>query len=181
MASISTVQSSSVQSLALVRLFVTPWTAAGQVSLFIANIQNVLKLKAIESVMPTNHLILCHPLLLLPSIFPSTRLFSNESVLCISSVQLSHSVLSNYLWTPTAARQASLSTTKSLSPPKPMSIKSVMPSNHHILCCPLLLPPSIFPSTGVFSNVGSSQQVAKVLEIQLWNQPFQWIFRTDFI
>ena len=61
----------------------TPWTAAQQASLSIANSQNLLKLISIESVMPSNHLILCHPLLLPPSIFPSIRVFSNESVLCI--------------------------------------------------------------------------------------------------
>ena len=61
----------------------TPWTAALQASLSITNSQNLLKLMSIESVMPSNHLILCHSLLLLPSIFPSIRVFSNESVLRI--------------------------------------------------------------------------------------------------
>ena len=75
-------KSSSVQSLSCVQLFVTPWTAAHQASLSI-NSQNLLKLMSIESVMPSNHLILYHPLLLLPSIFPSIRVFSNESALCI--------------------------------------------------------------------------------------------------
>ena len=74
---------SSVQSLSHVWLFVTPWTAAHQASLSITNSQSLLKLMSIESVMPSNHLILCHPLLLLPSIFPSIRVFSNEPVLCI--------------------------------------------------------------------------------------------------
>ena len=74
---------SSVQSLSRVRLFATPGTAASQASLFITNSQSLLKLMSIESVMPSNHLILCHPLLLLPSIFPSIRAFSNESVLSI--------------------------------------------------------------------------------------------------
>ena len=73
-------QFSSVQSLSSVRLFVTPWTAAGQGSLSITNSQSSLKLMSIESVIPSNHLILCCPLLLLPSIFPSIRVFSNESV-----------------------------------------------------------------------------------------------------
>ena len=72
---------SSVQSLSRVRLFVTPFTAACQASLSITNSRNLLKLMSIESVMPSNHLILCCPLLLLPSIFPSIRVFSNESVL----------------------------------------------------------------------------------------------------
>ena len=74
---------SSVQLLSSVRLFVTPWTAARQASLSITNSQSLLKLMSIESVMPSNHLILCHPLLLPPSIFPSIRVFSNESALCI--------------------------------------------------------------------------------------------------
>ena len=74
---------SSVQSLSCVQLFVTSWTAAWQASLSINNFQSLLKLMSLESVMPSNHLILCHPLLLLPSIFSSIRVFSNESVLHI--------------------------------------------------------------------------------------------------
>ena len=74
---------SSVQSLSCVWLFATPWTAACHASLSITNPQSLLKLMSIESVMPSNHLILCHPLLLLPSIYPIIRVFSNESVLCI--------------------------------------------------------------------------------------------------
>ena len=73
----------SDQSLSCVQLFVTPWTAARQASLSITNAQSLLKLMSIEFVMPSNHLILCPPLLLLPSIFPSVRVFSNESVLRI--------------------------------------------------------------------------------------------------
>ena len=73
---------SSVQSLSCVRLFATPWTAVHQASLSITNLQTLLKLMSIELVMPSNHLILCCPLLLL-SIFPSIRVFSNESVLYI--------------------------------------------------------------------------------------------------
>ena len=76
-------QFSSVQSLSRVRLFATPWTAACQASLSITNSWSVLKLTSIESVMPSNHLILCCPLLLPPSIFPSIRVFSSESVLHI--------------------------------------------------------------------------------------------------
>ena len=74
---------SSVQSLSHVQLFVIPWTAARQASLSITNSQSLLKLLSIESVMPSNHLILCHLLLFPPSIFPSIRVFSNESVLPI--------------------------------------------------------------------------------------------------
>ena len=77
-------QFSLVQSLSCVRLFVTSWTAALQASLSITNFRSLLKLMSIKSVMPSNHLILCHPLLLLPSIFPSIRVFSNESVLHIT-------------------------------------------------------------------------------------------------
>ena len=75
-------QFSSVQSLSRVQLFLTSWTAPLQASLSIANSQSPPKLMSIESVMPSNHLILCHPLFP-PSVFPSIRVFSNESVLCI--------------------------------------------------------------------------------------------------
>ena len=74
---------SSVQSLGRVRLFVTPRTPARQASLSITNSRSLPKPMSIESVMPSNHLILCRSLLLLPSIFPSIRVFSNESALCI--------------------------------------------------------------------------------------------------
>ena len=74
---------SSFQSLSRVRLFATPWTAAGQTFLSITNSRSPPKPMSIKSVMPSNHLVLCHPLLLLPSIFPSIRVFSNESALCI--------------------------------------------------------------------------------------------------
>ena len=72
-----------MQSLSCIQLFVIPWTAARQASLSITNSQSLLKLMSTESEMPSNHLILCHPLLLLPSIFPSIRVFSNEAVLHI--------------------------------------------------------------------------------------------------
>ena len=75
---------SSVQWLSHVQLFVTPWTAACQASLSITSSWSSLRLTSIESVMPFNHLILCHPLLFPPSIFPSIRVFSNESVLRIT-------------------------------------------------------------------------------------------------
>ena len=75
------VQFSSVQSLSCVRLFATPWIAAGQASLSITNSQSSLRLTSIESVMPSSHLILCRPLLLLLPILPSIRVFSNESTL----------------------------------------------------------------------------------------------------
>ena len=72
-----------VQSFSRVQLFSTPWTATHQASLSFTISQSLLKLMSNESVMPSNHLILCHPLLLLPSIFPSIRVFSYESALCI--------------------------------------------------------------------------------------------------
>ena len=74
---------SSIQLLSCVQLFATPWAAARQASLSITNSQSLLRLMSIELVMPSNHLILCHPLLLLPSIFLSIRVFLKESVLCI--------------------------------------------------------------------------------------------------
>ena len=73
----------SVQSFSRVRLFETQWTAAHQASLSITNSHSLLKLMSIKMVMPSNHLILCHTLLFLPSIFPSIRVFSNESALYI--------------------------------------------------------------------------------------------------
>ena len=73
----------SLQTLSHVQLFVTPWTAPHEVSLSLTNSQSLPKLMSIESVMTSNHLILCRVLLLLPSIFPGIRVFSNESVLCI--------------------------------------------------------------------------------------------------
>ena len=76
-------QFSSVQSLRRVQLFATPWIAARQASLSITNSRSLLKLVSIESVMPSSHLNLCHPLLFLPPIPPSIRVFSNESTLCI--------------------------------------------------------------------------------------------------
>ena len=76
-------QVSSVQSLSSVRLFTTPWITARQASLSITNSQSSLRLTSIESVMPSSHLILCCPLLLLPLIPPSIRVFSNESALCM--------------------------------------------------------------------------------------------------
>ena len=94
---------SSVQSLSCVQLFATPWTAAHQASLSFTVSQSLLKLISIELVMPSNHLILCDPLFLLPSIFPSFRVFSNESVLHITwpkywSFSISISPSNEYSW-----------------------------------------------------------------------------------
>ena len=218
---------SSVQSLSRVWLFATPWTAARQASLSITNSQSLLKLMCIKLVMLSNNLILCHPLLLLPSVFPSIRVFLNESIICIKqpkywsfsfsispsnehpgmisfrmdwldllsvqgtlksllqhhsskasilqrsaffTVRLSHpymtsgtTIVSNSanLWN--AALQASLPITNSRSLLKLMSIESLMPFNHLILCRPLLLCLQYFPASGSFQWVISSHQVAKVL------------------
>ena len=115
--------------------------------------------------------------------FPISGFLSGNKTHCMCKCQFSSvTQLCPTLWTSwTAARQASLSITNSRGLLKFMSIKSVMPSNHLILCCPLLLPLSIFPSIRVFCRVGSSHQVAKVLELQLQHQSFQWIYRTDFL
>ena len=90
-------QFSSVQLLSSVQLFVIPWTAAHQASQSITNSWRLLKLMSIESVMPSNHLILCCPLLLLPSIFPRIRVFSNESVLHIGGQSIGVSALASVL------------------------------------------------------------------------------------
>ena len=90
-------QFSSVQLLSSVQLFVIPWTAAHQASQSITNSWRLLKLMSIESVMPSNHLILCCPLLLLPSIFPRIRVFSNESVLHIGGQSTGVSALASVL------------------------------------------------------------------------------------
>ena len=91
------VQFSSVQSLSRVRIFVTSWTAAHQASPSITNSRSLPKPTSIESVMPSTHLILCPPLLLLPSTFPSIRVFSNESVLCISGQSIGVSASASVL------------------------------------------------------------------------------------
>ena len=171
-----------------------PWTTAHQASLSITISWSLLKFMSIERVMPFNHPILCCPLLLLPSIFRSIRIFSSELALCFRwpkywsfsfnispsseysglisfiiivlfvcfckvlllmlSVQFSSVAQSCPTLCDPVNRStpASLSITNSWSLPKLMSIESVMPSNHLLLCCPLLLLPSIFPSFRVFSN-----------------------------
>ena len=93
----NSVQFSPVQSLSHVWLFPTPWIAALQASLSITNSESLLKLVSIKSVMPSNHLIVCCPLLLLPSIFPSIRVFSNELVLHIRWPSIGVSALASVL------------------------------------------------------------------------------------
>ena len=175
----------------------TPWIATHQASLSFTVSQSLLKLKSFELMMPSNHLILCRPLLLLPSVFPSFRVFSNKSALRIrwpkswrfnfsinpsneysglisfridwfdllvvqgslksllqhhSSKSINSSV-PGLLYGPTLTSlhdALPISITNSWSLPKPMSIKSVMPSSHLILCCSLLLLPQSLPASGSF-------------------------------
>ena len=103
----------------------------------------------------------------------------SEKVVVVIVQWLSRVRLSVTPWT--AAHQASLSFTTSQSSLKLMSIESVMPSNHFILCHPLVLLPCLSQHQGLFQWVSSSHQVAKVLEPQLQHQSFQWIFRSDFL
>ena len=200
-------QFSSIQSLSYVRLFETPWSAVRQASLSVTKSQGLLKLMSTESVMPSNHLILCHPLLLPSSIFPSIRVLSNKSVLRIrwpkhwsfsfsispsnehsglisfrmdwldllavqgtlKSLLQHHSSKASILWCSVQFSLVAQSCPTLCDPmnrntpglpvhhqlpdsPKPMSIESMMPPNHVILCCRLLLLPSIFPSIRGFSN-----------------------------
>ena len=93
----SSLKISSVQSLSCVWLFAALWTAARQASLSVTNSWSLLKLMSIESVMPSNHLILCHPRLLLPSIFPSIRVFSSESVLRVRCQSIGVSASASFL------------------------------------------------------------------------------------
>ena len=112
--------------------------------------------------------------------FKTPTPLSNQCSLSFSSVQsLSHVRLFVTPWIP--ARQASLSITSSWSLLKLMPIELVMPSNHCILCHPLLLLCSIFPSIRVFSKESTQHEVAKVLEFQLQHQSFQWTPRTDLL
>ena len=160
----------------------TPWTAARQVYLAITNSQSLLKLMSIASVMSSNHLILCHPLLLLPSIFPSIRVFSSESVLHTGSVQFSHSVMSNSL-RPMDCSTPGLLVHHQLPESTQIHVHwvgdAIQPS--HPLSSPSLPALNLTQHQGLFKWVSSSHQVAKVLEFQLQHQSFQWIFRADFL
>ena len=187
-------QFSSVQSLSPVRLFVTPWIAALQASLSITNSQSSLRLTSIESVMPSSHLILCRPLLLLPPIPPSIRVFSNKSTLRMRWPQywsFSFSIIPSKVipglisfrmdWLDLLAVQRTLKSllhhqllelaqthvhrgSDAIQPSHPLSSTS---------------PPSFSLSQhqSLFQWVSSLNQVAKVLELQ----SFEWIFRTDFL
>ena len=140
---------SSVQSLSRVQLFAIPWTAARRASLSFTNSHSLPKPMSIELVMPCNYLILCCPLLLLPSIFPSIRVFSKSQLFTSGSQNMGVSASTSVLPmnTPGSFVLHCLQEFTQF-----MSIELVMPSNHLVLCCPLLLLPSIFPSIRVFSN-----------------------------
>ena len=139
---------------------VTPWTATCQASLSITNSQSLLKLVSIKLVMPSSHVILCHPLLL-PSIFPSIRVFSNESVLHIRWPKY---------WS------------FSISPSSEYSgLISMIPPSHLILCHPLRLLPSIFPSIRVFSNESALHIRWPNIGASVWGSVFPWKFRVDFL
>ena len=143
---------SSVQSLSCVWLFPTPWTAAWQASLSITNSQRLLKLMAIESVMPSNHLILCCPLLL-PRFSQglSQWVSSSHQVVKVLEFQLQHQ---SFQSTPGGhSKRVNSQGTKAIS-----------------------LPPQ-----SLFQWVSSLHQVTKVLELQPQHQSFHWIFRTDFL
>ena len=142
---------SSIQLFSHVRLFATPWTAARQASLSITNSWSLLKLMSIESVMPSNHLILSQPLLLLPSIFPSIRVLSNESVLHIRwqkywSFSLNISPSNEYSglisfrmdWLDLPAVQGTLKTLKILLQYQKQLIKSIDSSALSFLYSPTL-------------------------------------------
>ena len=155
--------------LSSVQLFAIPWTAAHQASLSFTISLNLFKLISIESVMLSNHLILC--CLFSP---PAFNLSQHQGHFqWVGPLHQFRSVQSlSHVWffaTPwTAAHQASLSITNSQRPHKPMSIESVMPSNHLIFCCLLLLLPTIFPSIRVFSN----ESVLRIRWPKYWSFSF---------
>ena len=173
----------SVQSLSRVWLFATPWTVSCQASLSVTNSQSLLKLMSINSVMPSNHLILCHPLLL-PSIFPRIRVISNESVLCIRWPKVH--VISSLQFSSVAQPGLTLCNPMDCSRPGlPVHHQCPELAQTHILQVNdaiQLSHPLSFPSPpafnlsqhqGLFKWVSSLHQVAKVLEFQLQHQSFQ--------
>ena len=152
-----------VQSLSQVWPFVTPWSAAGQASLFITNSRNLLKLVSIKSVMLSNHLILCRPLLLQPSVFPASVQFSSVAQLCPTLCDsMNHSMqgLPVHHQLPEFTQTHVHQVGDAIQPSHPLSSPS---------------PPAPNPSQhqGLFQWVSSSNLVAKVLEFQLQHQSFQ--------
>ena len=167
----------------------------GQAPLSFTISQSLLRFMSIDLVMLSNHLILCCSLFCFQSFqasgsLPLSWLFASgvqsigasaSFLTWFTSVQLlSHAQIFATPWT--TACQASRSINNSKSPPKPMSIESVMPSNRLIFCCPLFHLPSIFSQNQcLFKWVSYLHQVAKILEFQLQHQSFQWTPRTDLL
>ena len=149
-----------VQSLSHVPLFATPWTPVCQASLSFTISRSLLKLMSMELVMPSQHLIVHWPLLILPSIFPNTRVFSNESTLCDPmDCSMPGSSILHYLQEFAQTHVHWVGDTNQPSHP------ALNLSQHQ----------------GLFQWVGSSHQMAKVLELQLQHQSFQWKSRVDFL
>ena len=138
----------------------TPWAAACQASMSITNSWSLLKLMSIESVMPSNHLILCHPLLLLPSVFPSIRVFSSESVLKKPSTDWHTWEKNENMITEINARRKTIQSLREnrIS----ISERSIIKVQSHVK-----------RKNCFFQLVNSSHEVAKVLEFQLQHQSFQ--------
>ena len=182
-------QCMKVRSLSHVRLLATPWTVAYQAppSMGFSRQQywSGSPLPSLKSAVERNNKkdrpYTSHTTFAEPHGYLIYYAFDHwEQQFCFSSIQsLSHVWLFATPWI--AAHQASLSITNCWSSLKLMSIKSVMPSSHLILCCPLLLLPPIPPSSRVSKWVNSSHEVAKVLELQLQNPSFQWTPRTDLL
>ena len=160
----------------------TPWTVAHQASLSFIISLSLLKLMSIESVMPSSHLLLCHSLLLLPSIFPSIRVFSNELALFISSVQLVaqlHQTLCDPMNCSTPGLPVHHQLPEFTQTQVHQVIDAIQPS--HPLSSPSPPAPNLSQHQSLFQWVNSSHEVAKVLEFQLQHQSFQWTPRTDFL
>ena len=166
-------QFSSVQSLSRVWLFATPWIAARQASLSITISQSSLRLTSIESVMPSSHLILCRPLLLLPQSLPASGSLPMNQLFAWGGQSIGVSASASVLPVNTQDWSPSL---------RLLSIASVMLSNHLILCLPLFLLPSTLPSIRVISNeLVFRIRWPNALEFQFQHQTSQWIFSTDFL
>ena len=171
-------QFSSVQFLSHVLLFATPWTAACQASLSITNSRSFPKLMSIESVVTSNHVILCRPLLLLPSIFPIMRVIHVSSSVQLRSVAQLCPTLCN----PMDRSMPGLPVHHQLPEFTQTHVRwvgdAIQPSH------PLSSPSPAFNLSqhqGLFKWVSSLHQVAKVLEFQLQHQCFQWTLRTNLL
>ena len=174
-------------------IFATSWIAARQASLSITNSQSLLKLMSIESVMPSNHLILCRPLLPFPAFNLSQHqgLFkwvsSLNQLAKVLEFQLQHQSFqwifrTDFLSDGLAGSPCSPRDSQESSPTP--QFKSIHSSALSFLYCPTLTSPSAFNLSqhqGLFQWVSFSRQVAKILELLLQHQSFQWIFRTDFL